>query len=59
MKEIIRWIKEDWNDKDYKTVALEIVLLILFPVIYTARAYIETGQYLYTHIKSSIGVKNE
>lgn len=56
MKEIIRWIKEDWNDKDYKTVALEIVLLILFPVIYTARAYIETGQYLYTHIKRKLSV---
>ena len=56
MKEMIRWIKEDWNDKDYKTVALEIVLLILFPVIYTARAYIETGQYLYTHIKRKLSV---
>lgn len=56
MKEIIQWIKEDWNDKDYRTVALGAVLLILFPVIYIVRAYIETGLYLYTHIKRKLSV---
>ena len=54
MKEIIQWIKEDWNDKDYRTVALGAVLLILFPVIYIVRAYVDTARYSYNYLKSRI-----